>query len=73
LPAKDIWLAALLHVGLPAGLLTLCALWRFSRAPLWLTTLFAAVPAAFWTAVAALLGCLLPIEAIEPFLWFVAE
>lgn len=58
--------------GLPAGLFTLWALRLFSKSPLWLSTLLAFVPVAFWTAVAALIGCLLPAGAIEPFLWFAA-
>lgn len=68
-----LWIAALLHVGLPAGLVTLFALWRIAKPPLWLAALLTSVPALFWTSLAALVGGLLPLEAMEPFLWFATE
>jgi hypothetical protein len=69
----EVWIAALLHVGLPAGLIALAAMRVMARPPWWLATLLATIPLAFWTAVAAFVGWLLPAEALEPFLWFVAE
>lgn len=63
-PRIHIPIAALLHVGIPAGLLTFVALRLVSRPPLWLTSLLVMVSAAFWTGAASILGFLLPAEAI---------
>jgi len=69
----NVWVAAFLHVGLPAGLVALAAMRLMARPPWWLATLLAAIPLAFWTLVAAIVGWLLPAEAIAPFMWFAAE
>jgi hypothetical protein len=69
----NVWVAALLHVGLPAGLVALAAMRLMARPPWWLATLLAAIPLAFWTLVAAIVGWLLPAETLAPFLWFAAE
>lgn len=68
-----VWVAALLHVGLPAGLISLAAMRLMARPPWWVAALLATVPLAFWTAVGAFIGWLLPDAALEPFLWFAAE
>ncbi|MFO0900913.1 MAG: hypothetical protein U0836_26080 [Pirellulales bacterium] len=68
-----VWVAALLHVGLPAGLIALAAMRLMARPPWWVAGLLATVPLASWTTVAAFIGWLLPADALEPFLWFAAE
>ena len=69
----NVWVAALLHVGVPAGLLSLAAVRLISRSPLWAAALVAVTAATVWTVLAGLVGQLLPAEVVEPFLWFAAE
>jgi len=68
----SLWMASLLYVGLPAGVLTLVALRMMAKPPLWLTAALTAAPIAFWTAVATVVGYLLSTDAAEALLWFVA-
>jgi hypothetical protein len=69
----NIWVAALLHVGVPAGLLTLVAVRLISRSPLWAAALVAVMAGAIWTVLVGLVGLLLPAEVVEPFVWFATE